>query len=877
MDNRAYNFMQRKKIFKRILWSIILLGITTIVTAFSLAYIYEDKIKSFTIEQINESINAQINVESIELSFFSQFPKASLDFTNVSFFNNEKTGDSSLAIIISEKIFLSFDVIEMMNNNYQLDDIVLKNSTINLDIYKNGDNNFSFLSEGSNPNDSSNFLLNLKAVRFINTEFNYNNFATKQSSKILINDASAHGVFTTDNFEIDLKGNTTLHNFYNQSRLIIANKVIDLDLITKFDIKQDKYTLKEGNLVYEGIPFKVNGDIQLKSQGIGINASLSAKMLKASDITNNLSTEFQDKIKDYSINALVSIDVNISGNVGGKQTPHINAYASIDNLKLKYPYKDITLSDISLRAKYNNGKSNNLKSSSIIIENLSGKSNLGSFTGNIKLLNFWDPKIKAELEGKWDLTKAFEIIDIDTISSISGDIATHSWLDLSLNYSNDSNRWEVSRINTDNNFNIQNGNLELKDSKIRYSSINCKGRIENNNLIIYNIAANANKSKISGLGSINNIEIADFHNSQKPLSIQLNMVADNLTYSQIMDALPSSSETDDSRFSNSLDIVIDIKANEFIYNNIISKNVSGRFQMRNRRLSFFNIKAESLGGKIDGMLWIDGSKTGKYDLYTKGNSKNININKAFSTFNNFSQEVVKSENISGSLDSKFEVKCSFNSNWDINTKTIVLNSEMKIRDGILRNIEALNALKSYTKIDDFSELKFSELSNNISIQNSMLIIPQMEVNSNKMNIKLSGQHGFNNSYDYHFSILLSEIMGKKYEQSLSNEFGEIENDGLGRTQLFISLKGKGDDFEVKYDRNQLGKKIKSDLQEEKNSLKNALNEEFGWFKSEDKNTKTDSIKSHDKKSSSAKAMEDKRKENLKKQEEGEFIIDWDDE
>ena len=861
--------MLRKKIFKRIIWSIILFGITTIVAAFSLAYLYEDKIKNFTIEQINESINAKINVESIELNFFSQFPKASLDFNNVSFYNKEKAGDSDLAIIVSEKLFLSFDIIEMFNNIYQLDDIILENSIINLDIYKDGSNNFSFLSEGNDNNDKAKFLLNLKEVRFINTQFNYNNIATKQSSQILINDASARGVFTTDNFEIDLKGNTTLQNFYNQSRLIIANKTIDLDLITKFDIKQDKYTLEEGNLVYEGIPFKINGDIQLKKQGIGINANLSTKMLKTRDITKYFTVEFQNKIKKYSIDALMNIDVKINGNIGGKHTPHIGAYASIDNLKFKFPDKNIELFDISLRVKYNNGKYNNLKSSSIIIEKFSGNSNIGTFDGNIKLLNFWNPEIKAELKGNWNLVKAFEIIDIDTITNISGDIATHSWLNLSLNYSNDSNKWEISKIKTDNNFNLQNGNLEFKDSKMKYSQINCKGRLENNKLIIYNLNTEADGSKISGLGSINNLKIGDFYNSKKPLLIQFNAKVDKLNYKQIMDALPRSSEIIDSRFSNTLEIIIDINADEFVYNNIISKNVSGRFQMRNRRLSFFNIKAESLGGKVGGMLWIDGSKNGQYDLYTKGNSENINIKEAFSTFNNFSQQVVKAENISGDLDSKFEVKCSFNAQWKVNTNSIILNSDMKIKNGVLRNIESLNALKLYTKIDDFSELKFSELSNNISIQNSQLIIPQMKVNSNKMNISLSGQHSFDNSYEYHFTILLSEMMGKKYEQTLTSEFGEIENDGLGRTKLFLSLKGKGDDFEVKYDRNLLGKKLKNDLQEEKNNLKKALNEEFGWFKSEDTKTQNDSIKTPKKqKSSSAKAMEDKRKENLKKQEEG---------
>ena len=292
--------------------------------------------------------------------------------------------------------------------------------------------------------------------------------------------------------------------------------------------------------------------------------------------------------------------------------------------------------------------------------------------------------------------------------------------------------------------------------------------------------------------------------------------------------------------------------------------------MRNRRLSFFNLKGNIFDGYFDGMLWIDGSKKGKYELYTKGVTKSFDISKSFETFNNFGQQLVTSSNISGALNANYELKCTFDNKWEFDPNSVELNSDMIISNGVLRDVRSLNALKSYTKIDDFSELKFSEISNNISVHNSQLLIPQMAVNSNKMNIELSGLHNFDNSYEYHFTVLLSEVMGKKYKQTLEGEFGDVKNDGYGRTKLFISLIGKGADFDVKYDRSGLAKKIKADLQEEKSSLKKALNEEFGWFKDEDKSSKKDSVKT-------PKQKKKTEEENLKKQEEGEFIIDWDDE
>ena len=235
--------------------------------------------------------------------------------------------------------------------------------------------------------------------------------------------------------------------------------------------------------------------------------------------------------------------------------------------------------------------------------------------------------------------------------------------------------------------------------------------------------------------------------------------------------------------------------------------------------------------------------------------------------------MVESQNINGSLFANYSVKFNLDTEWNRLTPSIEFNSDMELTNGELLDIKSLNALKTYTKIDDFSYIQFSSLKNSISISNSKIIIPNMEVNSNTMNIQLSGSHYFDNSYEYHFVILLSEVLGKKHKKNLNNEFGEIEDDGYGRSKLHLTLTGKGEDFDVKYDRSGLGQKLQYDLKEEKSSLKEALNKEFGWFKS----IESDSTAANQSPSKPKKSAKEKNKEMEQRQDEGEFIIEWDEE
>ena len=104
----------------------------------------------------------------------------------------------------------------------------------------------------------------------------------------------------------------------------------------------------------------------------------------------------------------------------------------------------------------------------------------------------------------------------------------------------------------------------------------------------------------------------------------------------------------------------------------------------------------------------------------------------------------------------------------------------------------------------------------------------MAINSSAMNITASGTHNFDNIVDYRLKLLLTDVLGKKVQTN--SEFGEIEDDGLGRTQLLLSMKGPVDNPKFGYDRNGVKEKIKTDIVREKQNLKGILKEEFGMFK-----------------------------------------------
>jgi hypothetical protein len=76
-------------------------------------------------------------------------------------------------------------------------------------------------------------------------------------------------------------------------------------------------------------------------------------------------------------------------------------------------------------------------------------------------------------------------------------------------------------------------------------------------------------------------------------------------------------------------------------------------------------------------------------------------------------------------------------------------------------------------------------------------------------------------------VIWRKAKSKKKENT---EFGYIEDDREGKMSLYLRMTGTVDDYKIGYDSKGVKEKWKQDLKEEKKTVKQLLNSEFGFFK-----------------------------------------------
>ena len=146
----------------------------------------------------------------------------------------------------------------------------------------------------------------------------------------------------------------------------------------------------------------------------------------------------------------------------------------------------------------------------------------------------------------------------------------------------------------------------------------------------------------------------------------------------------------------------------------------------------------------------------------------------------------------------------------------------------------MRKLSKFIAVSELNDIRFASLKNRIEIKNRKITIPKMEINSTALNLSVSGAHTFDNIMDYHFKLLLGDLLSKKARKAKpeNEEFGTIEPDGLGKTAIYISMSGSVDNPRIAYDRSGLKMQMKQNVTNETQNLKSILKGEFGWFKND---------------------------------------------
>ena len=819
--------MQRAKkfliIFSITIGSLLLIGVIA-------AMIIGPRMKEITVNQINKQLTVPVKVDDIDFSFIRMFPYASVELKGVSS-DGAKIPNAKNPLIKAESIFFLFNIWDVFGNDLKLKKISLHNADLNLYTSKNGKNNFDIFKKDTVPSTTNETVkLAIESFELIDVDFNYRNNEINHAYDLSFLNTEFKGAFTSDVYDLKANGDLYVMQLAMNNVNYIDHKNVHLDLQTNINTTTESYVFSNSKMKMESLELAVDGKITKSEKGRLYDLSIISNETTITGLLSLIPGTYSDKLNKYDCDGKVDFKLTINGVYSEKSTPTILAEFGASNASMKPNGGEYALKQISFKGYYKNKISAAKPYDQLIINNFSAQLENQPIQANFTIEDFNNPNVNIYTKATLNLEIVSQFYKPDTIESMSGTFTIDGKIAGRVK--------EKTSWTSEGSLSLNAVNFKLKQKEIAFTNFNGNIVLTQNRLSVQNFKGNIAGSDLSLNGNIDNL-YGYLLTDQQPVSVDAQFYSRNIDLNEILEDKSTSTASDTTYrldFDPRINLNLNVNIGMLSFRKFQAWQLKGDIGLHDKVLNTTNLSIKT----CEGTLLLDGEMNARDKdsllITCNANIRQIDMNTLFYQLGNFGQEVITDKNIKGKVTASVQFASAWSKDLHCNMNRIYTQSTLTIENGELNNFEPMLALSKYVKGADFKNIKFNTLKNTIEIKNRSIVIPTMEIKSSAMDLTLSGTHSFDNIVDYHFQLYLSQLLGKKVK-NMNTEFGTIEDDGLGRMRIYLSMKGPVSSPKITYDRKGFEQNFEKDLKQEKQTFKNIIKDEFGWGKKDSVNTK----------------------------------------
>jgi hypothetical protein len=823
-----------KLILNILKWFVALTGVIVIVL-FSLSFLLSDKVAEIILRSLNDEISTKIEVQEYSLSFLKRFPKAAVQLKDVIIWSSPTFDKGQFkkintdTLLTAASAFLEFSMADIINEKYDIDKIDVEKGRLNIFTDSSGNVNYEVYS-GTNSESDDNFVINLEKINASSVTVRYVNTATTLDLSGIITSGSFKSRIAGDIIDFTCNADLVLRDIDILSTPFRTNASVSIDL--NLHQSDSGIFFRKGNMRLENFKFGLSGSIT--SDDI-MDLRITGQDIDLARIKKYLPEEFLEKYNEYSPSGILKSECRIYGLMSWKQNPGVELMFSVGNGKVRYGRSDVGISGLNLNGRFTNGLKRGPETWLLDLENIRFTIGSEEWSGAFRVSNITDPYVDVTFSGEIKPGEILSFVPMPEITSAGGSFRLNMILSGKPGRKKSYDISDLFSLRPDADIAFNSFYLTHKDE--RWSV----GDVDGNVMIARNLWAEDLVFSYKGHrfrvnGEFDNLP-AWLDGRNVKLKVNADISTDNLDPGMFLGDTSGITKKEKRAFAFPSDIEarIRFRTDNLVYGSFSAEKVSGVLYFHRNILDISDLAICTLGGTAGGEFYL--AQQGRSNTYISHGSftfKDIDITKTFTAFRNFGQDFLRAENIAGTLSGNLTLLMPLDSMLKPDTRSITAEGKYIIENGSLRNFEPVKALSGFIELSELENITFSKLENDLFIKNNYLAVPQMDIKSSAADFSVNGKHSFSNDYEYHVKVYLSEILSKKAKNNVrySTEFGPVEEDGLGRTSVFLKLTGKGDDIKVTPDMAATRNNIKQNLKKEKGTLKTILNEEYGWFKSD---------------------------------------------
>ncbi len=322
-----------------------------VVVAFVINYVFTpDKLTPIVLNVANRSLDADLKVESVELTFFSTFPQFGLKVDEgflVSKVLNDSLPQKTDSLLAFKECVLIVNPLDyFLKNKISVYNLSLKNVAVYAYRNKTGKANWEIVKTSSdtlavekdtisqNKFDSE---IDIRQVELEHANLIFDDRNTEVYSRIDDVDLRLKLALTKGISSLGVEFENKNILFWQQGELLINKVAASLQTDIEIDRSTALWTLKNTGLTINGIRLDVNGELKrdtvTKMVGVNLKYGLHAPSMET---VMNMIPEAYVKRGQISAKGEVKVDGTLEGNYGNKQLPAVSLNIKINDASARY-------------------------------------------------------------------------------------------------------------------------------------------------------------------------------------------------------------------------------------------------------------------------------------------------------------------------------------------------------------------------------------------------------------------------------------------------------------------------------------------------------------------------------------------------------------
>jgi len=831
---------------KTVLISLLTIVVSLAIGGIVIVHFFHDRVVGFAVESINKQVSSRVEIQSAHFSIFRKFPNAAVEFRNV-VMSSARDFDPldfeparSRQLLSAESVFAEMNLFRLLTGNYRITRIEVHNGSINLLTDQNRRHNFIFwkTSEKSNDHDAP---IELQNVTLHNVDIYYAHRRSNTAIALYAEKAHLGGRFSSRQYSISADWQGLVRFFSVDDDVLIHDKTLELS--GKLDVEDDRFTIRRSELTLAKVKMNLSGGFSTE-EDVDLDLLIEGKQMDYASITSALPERYGQMLHDYPGKGNVNFTASIKGKAGSGFIPMIDAQFGMKQGQITHRQSKVRLTDLSFSGSFVTGDQKQRSTGMLQINDADCRFGGGKIRGALIVKNFAKPQVTVKITGNTDLEQLYRFFPSPQIASAGGQMNGDLTLNVRLKRLQLSETDDIDHLELQGVVNLDNASLHLRDPDYRFSSINGSLQLGNRvNTDHLSLILNGNDFRMDGY--MERLTSCLLKRS-KTVFLKANIKSQQICVdslltptspiSPISPASPVSpispvSPTSSPLLPSFIDFETHIEAAKFRYRKFEADHLKADLVYQPRILEVRSVAFSAMSGKLTGSGDIANDQANHIHVLGETTLDGMDIHQLFNSFDGFGQDVLRAEHVKGKLSGDLAFSVGWDDRMQLLQDRVMVEGKMDLNGGELIHFEPMNNLSRFVALDELQNIRFQKLRTHISVKDRKLIFPQTDVQTSAFDIMLSGEHLFDNSYTYRVKILLSELLAAKARRAKrENRENEYAEDGGKRTALYLKIEGQGSNFNIGYDKQSAKASVAADIRNEKQTLKNILKEEFGWFK-----------------------------------------------